>query len=71
MVNTDKVEAKPPTTPSNRPRGKILTSDNYCVPQRGFVEMARRKEISVDNWQTVNVNCIAVNHVPTSKKGSL
>ena len=45
-------------------RGKFLVNDNYCVTQRGFVEMAGKTETFVDSYQTLNVNCFAVTHVP-------
>ena len=40
MDSTNKFEARPLTTHSDRPRGKVPVNDNYCVTQRGFVEIA-------------------------------
>ena len=64
MVSTDEVKAKPPTVYSNWPRGKVPIIDNYCVAQRGCVGLVKRTEMCVDSYQTLNVDCIAVNHVP-------
>ena len=64
MVRVDEVDA---TTHSKWPRVRVLANDNYCVTQRGLVETAGRKETLVNslvNCQTLNVNCIAVSHVP-------
>ena len=60
VARTDKVEAKPPTTPFTPvdcPRGRVLINDGYCVPQWCFVELAERTETFLDNCQTFNVNC--------------
>ena len=65
MVTTDEVEAKLLTTPSEQIRGKVFINDNYCAPKKGFVEMAGRIETFVDNCQTLNVNYLCVNHVPS------
>ena len=60
----NKVESRPPTIHSNRPRATVLINDNYCVPQWGSVEMAETIKTFVDNCQTLKGNCVAVNHVP-------
>ena len=57
----NEVGAKPPTIHSDQPRVTVLINDNYCVPQLGCVEMAKRTETFVDNCQTLN--CFAINHV--------
>ena len=60
VVNTDEVEAKSLTTLSDLLRGKVLINHNYCVLQRGFIEMARRTDIC--GQLSDFVNCIALNH---------
>ena len=67
MVSANEVRARPPATHSDRPRVKVPIND------RGFVEMAGRRQTLVDNCHTLDVNCIAVNCVvllPGSQKKS-
>ena len=65
-VRSTKVKARP-AIDSDRPRVTVLINDNYCVPQWGCVQIARRKK-TVDIYQTLNINCFAVNHVPFSAR---
>ena len=62
-IRVNEVRARPPTIHSDCKRVTVLKNDNYCVPQWGFVDMARTERL-VDNRQTLNVNYFAVNHVP-------
>ena len=64
MVNAEGMMARPTTSLHVRPRVKVLLNDSYCVTQRGFVEGFIRTDTLVNNCQSLDLNCIAVNDVP-------
>ena len=63
------VEARSPSTNSDQPRVRVHINDNYCLTQRGLMNVAGKKDCLLNvtgtrqTWDNLHVNLPVVNHV--------